>query len=164
MKVDIGINKTLIRTVIWIVVIVVVILVIRKAVKYFKEKADHDKLVKLLGQEIILNDLTYTDAQFVTFANIIKAALNDTSSGWSGVNQNQIYEVYRNMKTKSDVLKLHDAFGTQYLDKAWSSQKDGNYTLLEAIPVFLSNSEIKKIDQILTDNNIDFRYQTLIKN
>ena len=159
MKVDLGINPKYIKIAIWIVVAVVVFIILRKIWKSVSESIDRKKLIEKMNQDIDNNEVNYSDAQYLQWATTIKQALTDTSSGLYGVNQDKIYEVYKNIKSPSDLLKLHLAFGSQALDQAWThGNNDGTYTLAEALPVFLSKGELRKVNKILLENGVNFSY------
>lgn len=159
MKVDLGINPKYVKAAIWIVVAIVAVIVIRKIWKSVSESIDRNKLVNKMGQDVNPEEVNYSDAQYLQWATTIKQALTDTSSGLYGVNQDKIYEVYRNIKSPSDLLKLHLAFGSQTLNQAWThGNNDGTYTLAEALPVFLSKGELRKVNKILLENGVNFSY------
>lgn len=160
MKVDFGINQKYIKIAIWVVVAIVAIIVIRKIWKKIKEKIDIEKVSKKLGQDIVVSDLSYTDGEYTILAERLVGALNDRKSGYRGVNQEQVYEVFRAMKTNSDLIKLTDAFGTRTLDLAWTSgAKDGDYTLWQVMSSrVLTDGEKAEIRAILADNNVTYPF------
>lgn len=159
MKIETGINPKYIKIAIWIVVAVVVIWLGRKLWNKVVEWSDRKKLVEEMGQDIVTTELSYNDAQYLQFAETVYQALNDKTSGFWGVDQDKIYEVYDKMKNGSDILKLHDKFGSRAIDASWTmGGKDGSYTLAAAIPVFLTKSQLRKLNSILAENGIDFSY------
>lgn len=158
MKVDLGINPKYIKIAVWILIGIVAVIVIRKIWKKVSESIDRKRLVDKMNQDIVAEELTFTDAQYLQFAQSVYEALNDKSSGFWGVDQKKIYEVYRQMKTPSDILKLHDAFGTREIDTAWTLGADGSYTLSAALPRLLTKGQLRKVNSILRENGVNFSY------
>lgn len=158
MKVDLGINPKYIKIAVWILIGIVAVIVIRKIWKKVSESIDRKRLVDKMNQDIVAEELTFTDAQYLQFAQSVYEALNDKSSGFWGVDQKKIYEVYRKMKTPSDILKLHDAFGTRDIDTAWTMGADGKYTLSAALPRLLTKGQLREVNSILRENGVNFSY------
>lgn len=159
MKVDLGINSKYIKIAIWILVAIVAVIVIRKIWKKVSESIEHKKLVERMGKDIDTSELSYSEAQYLQFAQTVFEALNDKTSGFWGVDQQKIYEVYKNMKNTSDVLKLHDAFGTRTIDASWTLMgADGSYTLSGALPKLLTKSQLREVNSILAENGVNFQY------
>lgn len=158
MKVDLGINPKYIKIAVWILIGIVAVIVIRKIWKKVSESIDRKRLVDKMNQDIVAEELTFTDAQYLQFAQSVYEALNDKSSGFWGVDQKKIYEVYRKMKTPSDILKLHDAFGTREIDTAWTLGADGSYTLSAALPRLLTKGQLREVNSILRENGVNFSY------
>lgn len=129
-----------------LVVLAVVLLVffwkkIKNAISGVQTQLDNNKLIK---EEIAVSGVSpsYSDAQFRVFAQDLYGAMK----GW-GTNEEKIYNVFRQMKSKVDVLKLIDAYGT----------RDGE-NLFEWLDGDLSSWNFRKINQILRDNNIDYEF------
>ena len=158
MKVDLGINPKYIKIAVWILIGIVAVIVVRKIWKKVTESIERKRLVEKMNQDIIDDELTFTNAQYLQFAQSVYEALNDKSSGFWGVDQKKLYEVYRQMKTPSDILKLHDAFGTREIDTAWTLGADGSYTLSAALPKLLTKSQLREVNSILRENGVNFSY------
>ncbi|MDR1552543.1 MAG: annexin [Prevotellaceae bacterium] len=83
---------------------------------------------------------SYSDSQYRLFADRLYAAMKGF-----GTNEEAVYNVFRQMKSRVDVLKLIDAYGV----------KDGEDLLQWLNGDFWSFS---KLNQILRDNNIDYTF------
>ena len=156
-----NIDKKPIRIIAIVVAIIVVVWLyrrIREKIKEAKDVIDDHEVVEKMSHDISPNDLSYTDAQYQQYATTVYHALNDKTSGFWGVDQDKIYSVYNNMKTVSDVLKLHVVFGRQEIDAAWTMRADGTYRLDEALPRLLTKRQLKKLNRILRDNGVDYQY------
>lgn len=162
MKIEtgLGINPKYVKIAIWIVVAVVVFIIARKAWKWYKQYQERKDLEKIYGQGIIDTELTLTDQEFAHLAQQLYGALNDKKSGWRGVNQEAVYEVFKNIKSASDLMKLANAFGTKTFDFAWTSRaEDGDYTFEEVMRSrVLTDSEKQKIRDILAANGVKFAF------
>lgn len=160
MKVDFGLNPKYVKIAIWVVVVVVVVVVIRKIWKYVKEQIDINKVTRKMNQDVVASELTYTDGEYTILAERLAGALNDKKSGWRGVNQEQVYEVFKAMKTNSDLIKLCEAFGTKNIDVAWTSDaEDGSYTLWQIMSGrILTDSEKAEIREILVENGVTYPF------
>lgn len=157
MKVDLGINPKYVRIAIWVVVAVVVFILLRKGWNWYKKYRDNQKLMNALKQGIKKEELSYTEEQYTTMAERLYGALNDKKSGLYGVNQEEVYNVFRMIKTPSDLLKLNDVFGVREFDFAWTARaNDGSYTLLGVITESraLTDGEREKIREILAENGV----------
>lgn len=158
-KIDWGDKKTYIVMAVVVVIVVVLYFIIKKLWNKASEALDRKKLVEEMGQDIKDSELTYTDSQYLQYAETVYQALNDKTSGFWGVDQKKIYGVYEAMKNASDVLKLHDKFGSRAIDASWTmGGKDGTYTLAQAIPVFLTKGQLKEVNSILAENGVNFSY------
>ena len=155
---DLGINSKYVRIALWIIAAIVAIVVVRKIWRKVRESIERKRLVDKMNQDIINDELSFTNAQYLQFAQSVYEALNDKTSGFWGVDQKKIYEVYRQMKTASDILKLHDAFGTREIDTAWTLGADGSYTLSAALPKLLTKSQLREVNSILRENGVNFSY------
>lgn len=160
MKVDLGINPKYVRIAIWVVVAIVVIIVARKAYQKIKEYLGRKKVSDTLGQGIIPEELTYSESEYAYLAERLYGALNNKKSGLYGVDQDEVYAVFRDIKTPSDLLKLIQVFGTRDFDFAWTANvKDGKYTLYELFTNnLLTGGERSKIREILAENNIKYPF------
>lgn len=135
-------NKILIGSVLGVLALIVVVFLIVKFKSKFKDMITNTKLVNNLETEIKKDDITLTQAQFNSYASALYSAMK----GW-GTDEEKIYNVFRQMNTRSDVLQLIKVFGV----------KDGD-TLTEWLNDDLSASEIEKINTILATNDINYSF------
>lgn len=138
-------SKTIKVVAISVVVLVVVAIIILIIVKYKGKLTDTIKnreLAESLDEEINQDDITLTQTQLNTFASSLYAAMDGL-----GTDEDKIYNVFRAMGTRSDVLQLIKTFGV----------KDGE-TLTEWLNGDLSSKEIDKINSILANNNINYQF------
>ena len=158
MKIETGLNPKYLKIAIWIVVAVVVCFIAQKAWKKFKEWRDRKKLEKALNAEVVTSELSYSEAEFEILANDFYGAMTDKSDGVRGINEEQLFGVFRKIKTKSDLLKLADKVGVREYDFAWwNAAKDGEYSFLEVMrgPA-LTDGDKDKIKKILAENGVKF--------
>ena len=138
-------SKTVKVVAISVLVLVIVAIIILIVVKYKGKLTDTIKnreLAESLDEEINQNDITLTQMQLNTFASSLYAAMDG-----AGTDEDKIYNVFRAMGTRSDVLQLIKTFGV----------KDGE-TLTEWLNGDLSSKEIDKINSILANNNINYQF------
>jgi hypothetical protein len=135
-----------------ILAIVILITVIVVAFLIFKNKiiAAFTSLRKDLDDKKVIDEEiketgikpSYSDSQYRVFADQLYAAMK----GW-GTNEDAIYNVFRQMKSRVDVLKLIDIYGT----------RDGE-DLIQWMNGDLSSWNFNKINQILRDNSVDYSF------
>jgi hypothetical protein len=138
-------SKTVKVVAISVLVLVIVAIIILIVVKYKGKLTDTIKnreLAESLDEEINQDDITLTQTQLNTFASSLYAAMDGV-----GTDEDKIYNVFRAMGTRSDVLQLIKTFGV----------KDGE-TLTEWLNGDLSSKEIDKINSILANNNINYQF------
>lgn len=127
------------------IVLLVVAIAILIVVKYKDKLTDTIKnreLAESLDEEINQSDISLTQMQLNTYASSLYAAMDGP-----GTDEDKIYNVFRAMGTRSDVLQLIKTFGV----------KDGE-TLTEWMYGDLSSKEIDKINTILANNNINYQF------
>jgi hypothetical protein len=101
-----------------------------------------------IEKDIQPNQLSYAESQYFIFADIIQAATQSIT----GDNEENIYNVFSQMHTNSDVLQLIVAFGNRTY---WGgSGFFYNASLNEVLQTKLSTSEIEHINTILANNQI----------
>jgi hypothetical protein len=89
--------------------------------------------------EVEEDDLTYSDAEYQQFAEILWRALKPLNE-----DEDTIYHILRQMKNKSDWYKLMSVYGT-----------DGSgYSLLGHLKADLDNSEFQEVRDILSHINV----------
>ena len=125
-----------------ITIIVVVILKIKGVGQTIRDSETNAKLAKQLDEEITEDKITITQQQLNSYASKLYAAMK----GW-GTDEESIYDVFRVIQTRSDVLQLIKTFGV----------KD-HMTLNEWLNDELSADEIYKINEILAGNNINYKF------
>ena len=106
-----------------------------------------------LENDIRENRLSYPKSQYQNFADAIQTAVEGT---W-GDDEEAIYDVFRQMKTDSDVLQLILAWGK----RTFYTLRDGLYysaSLSEVLTGQLNSAEIETINQILSDKGINIRF------
>ena len=145
-------SKTYILIGVAIVVIIAAALVIRR-------KRKSEKNLKVIEEEVVQDNLSYDASQYSVFADGIESNLSDKgiSAGLFGVNQKGIYEVFRKMKTDDDVKQLIVAFGTREFRKAYTFGKH-DCTLPQALSLLMTTGEIREINEILKENNINYQF------
>ncbi len=125
-----------------IAAIAIVILIIVKYKGVLTDTIKNRKLAESLDKEIDYDSLTLTQTQLNTYASSLYAAMDGV-----GTDENKIFNVFRAMGTRSDVLQLIKTFGV----------KDGE-DLTEWLHKDLSAEDIEKINSILADNNINYHF------
>lgn len=104
---------------------------------------------KIIQGDIKTNHLSYPKSQYQNFADAIQTAVEGT---W-GDDENAIYDVFRQMKTNSDVLQLELAWGS----RSFFVIRSGLYygaSLSEVLHGELNSTELSKINNILSGNGI----------
>lgn len=124
-----------------------------------KKSGGLDKSVKDASSE--LKDLekanlrpSYTDSQFEVFASSLHRAMRDY-----GTDEDTVYRVFRAMKTKADVLKLIQVYGTREESGGLFAGHFGrDLSLSEQLNSDFDGDEIQEINKILKANRIDFKF------
>jgi hypothetical protein len=133
-------------------IIAIVILIVGIVIAFYFLKGKISNLFSMFRKEIddkqVIEDAiaetgkqpSYSDSQYRVMAEQLYAAMK----GW-GTNEESIYNVFRQMKSRVDVLKLIDAYGV----------KDG-----EDLVTWLNGDlwSFTKINQILRDNGVDYTF------
>ena len=110
--------------------------------------ANKDKKQGELDREIRNSDLTYEPTQYASFADTLYTAMTGLTD-----DENAIYSIISKMRSRSDVLQLISAFGTQRIHFTL-----GNSNLNTWLGYRLSNSEIAKINKILQESSVDYQF------
>lgn len=115
-------------------------------------KSDEEKVEKEAkeSREDTYKDLSYPAFRYKDWADQLDTALMEGATE----DEETVYNVFRKMKTMGDINKLIDAFGDhrQMLTLSW-------ITLPQAISTYMSKSEIKKLNGIISDNGIDYTFE-----
>lgn len=107
---------------------------------------------------------SYNGSQYETFSIALQEAMNGC-----GTDEDSIYQVFRQMQNKADVLALIKQFGVRYYQPCWITQADayaiwmfndqaygGN--LNTWLSYDLNSSEIGQINSILQQKGIDYSF------
>jgi hypothetical protein len=123
-----------------VVAIVAVILyyIYRKMRTAIQEK----KLIADVNSEILPSQLNYTDVQYQAFASKLYMAMKGI-----GTDEEAIYSVMQQMKSRSDLMRVIAVFGV----------KD-DMTLNEWMSDELNASEIQKVNTLLASNGILYNF------
>jgi len=134
---NIDINK-IIKIIVIIIAIVFGVRYIRKFIKKRKNQATLNELDK----DINVSKLTYQLSYYGIWAKDLFNAMDGM-----GTNEQVIYDVFKKMQTKDDVLQLITAFGVQ-----------DEETLTQWIVSELDDSERDTLNRLLTDKNINYQF------
>ena len=113
---------------------------------------EEDKQIQTeLQAEIKKTPLSYGASQYASFANNIQEAGYDV-----GTDEESIYSVFRKMKNNADYLALLKAWGkpTRTVYEWGIGRKK---TLTQFLRSEMSDSEIRKINTILSNNKVKYR-------
>lgn len=131
-------TSTIAKVTIAVIVCVLLYVIIKAIIKAI----DKRNRLKNANDEVINSDLSFTDAQYAQMATKLNAAM----ARW-GTDEQAIYDVFTQLKTRSDLMKLISIFGIKK-----------NKTLMEWIVDELTNSELLKVNNILIMKNINFTF------
>lgn len=134
---NIDINK-IIKIIVIIIAIVFGIRYIRKFIKKRKNQAALNELDK----DINVSKLTYQLSYYGIWAKDLFNAMDGM-----GTNEQVIYDVFKKMQTKDDVLQLITAFGVE-----------DEETLTQWIVSELGDSERATLNRLLSDKNINYQF------
>ena len=141
-----------------LLLLIVIVITIKKYQKKYKSESQQNSYLDSVSREIVTSNLSYGmswyDGKAVTLANALDASFGN-NGGWLGCDQKTVYEVMKEMKTRDDVIKLEEAFGTRELNASFLKKKKP-MLLREAIQNLMTTSEHKKVNKILKDNGIDY--------
>lgn len=134
--------KTIIVSVATLVLAIVFVVAIVKYAKKAKEFVQEKVQGRELEKEIENNDTSFTPAQLNAYATTLFYAMEGV-----GTNETKIYNVFSQMKTRSDVLALVKTYGI----------KD-SMNLNQWITSELTSRELKKLNEIIANNGIDYQF------
>ena len=118
------------------------------------EEADNKEggeVLNELEKELKKKPATYADSQYRTFANTIETAGFDI-----GTDEDAIYSTFRKLKSNTDYLKLLTAWGKPNR-KVYEWGVGRNMTLPQYIRWEMDDSEVKKVNDILSSKGITYR-------
>ena len=134
---QIDINK-IIKIIVVIVAVIVGYHYIKKYIKKRKSKA----VLNELDKDINVSKLTYELSYYGIWAKDLFNAMDGM-----GTNEQAIYDIFKKMQTKDDVLQLITAFGVE-----------DEETLSQWIISELSSDERAVLNRLLTDKNINYQF------
>jgi hypothetical protein len=115
------------------------------------DRKEESEVQNELANESKKKPASYPDSQYRTFANTIETAGFDV-----GTDENAIYSTFRKLKNNTDYLKLISAWGkpnrTVY---EWGVGR--KMTLPQYIRWEMNDSEVKKVNDILSSKGIKYR-------
>ena len=101
-----------------------------------------------LDKEMKKNPLPYEPSQYAVFADRLEAAMFPLAD-----NEEAVFSVFANMRTRSDVLQTITAFGKRRIQFTI-----GSSSLSTWISRKLTNKEVQNINEILSRNDIDYKF------
>jgi hypothetical protein len=110
-----------------------------------KKEGQADDAIK---KEIDKKELTFEQTQFASMATKLETAM----FGYTD-DENAVYAVFTKLRSRSDVLNLIKTFGERRM-----IFNLGNANLNQWINTRLDTSEIAKVNDILSRNNIDYQF------
>jgi hypothetical protein len=98
---------------------------------------------------------SYSDTQFEVFASSLHKAMKD-----NGTDEETVFRVFRQMKTKADVLKLIQVYGKRpETGGIWAGHfSDQDLSLAEQLNSDFDDSDIQEINKILKGKGINFQF------
>jgi hypothetical protein len=115
------------------------------------DRKEEGEVQNELAEESKKKPASYPDSQYRTFANTIETAGFDV-----GTDEAAIYSTFRKLKNNTDYLKLLTAWGKPNR-KIYDWGMGYNYTLPQYIRYEMSDSEVKKVNDILQSKGIKYR-------
>lgn len=137
------INKNQLITIgIFAVLLIVVVIIIAVKWNDFKDWIKQRKEDKILDKEIISSDVTMSNSQIAAYTNKLYKAMKG-----AGTNEKAIRAVFEAINSKSDLLSICKKFQELYGD-----------SLADWLADDLSQGDINKINQILSEKGIDYSF------
>ena len=136
-----------------VIIILLLWLLIQYLLNKIKETGTTSKQNDQINKEVQNSGVqpSYTDPEYVIFANKLKTALEGYWIwGSGGQDFPTIRSVINQMYSKVDMMKLSQKFGT-YKNTGW----DLNYIILRR----LDSNEVKELNNILANKGIDYMFQ-----
>lgn len=143
-----------------LLVVVAVVIIVKKYKKKTEKEASDEAFLKTLQGNIVTNDLSYEvawyEAQAIGLATALDAPFG-SNGGFYGCDQNAVYDIMKQLKTKADAEQLELTFGRRELNASWLSKKE-SMTLREAILKLMTSKERRKVNKILSDKGIEYSF------
>lgn len=135
-------KQQLTKIAIIIVIAIVIIYLSKSALVKVKDYINDTSIGNKLNKQIDGSQLSYTSNQYEDFAKRLVNAMDGI-----GTDEESVYNVFRAMKTRSDVIKLISVFGS----------RNGG-TLSEWLYDDFNSNGINKINSILKELNIEYSF------
>ena len=135
-------KNEIIRIVVIAVVAIIALLLLKGGFDKIKDFVNDKRIARELDNKIDKKNLSYTDDQYESYCKKLVSAMDGI-----GTDDDAVYDVFRAMKTRSDVLNLIKVFGS----------RDGE-TLQEWLYGDLSSGEIQEVNKILKGLNIEYSF------
>lgn len=120
--------------------------------KMLEESKKADSELKKLAQKGVKP--SFPDSQYQAWSNKIVSAANDC-----GTDENSIYSVFQSLKNDADLQKLISVFGIRKYKGCFSAYFSFEERSLAGLLSYeMSSSELKKVNKILEDKKINFRF------
>lgn len=128
-------------------VVIALMIAIAAVVLYFIYKKmrtaiQERKLIADVNKEVSPSQINYTDLQYQAFATKLYRAM-----AGMGTDEEAIYSVMQQMKSRTDLMRVIAAFGVQ-----------DDMTLNDWISDELNASEIKKVNSLLASNGVSYSF------
>lgn len=108
----------------------------------FKKRSSGKSAIKELDKDIDTNYLSYPTSYYAIWAQDVYRAVNGI-----GTNEQAVFDVFKKLKNKDDVLQLITAFGV----------KDGE-TLSQWLIGDLGDDDKETLNRLLSDKNINYQF------
>jgi hypothetical protein len=108
-------------------------------------------LVKSSEYEVVKSDISYADTQYKTWADALEVAMEGV-----GTTTSRVLSIMSNMKTRTDVLKLIQAFGVRDYNNLWWVA--GSDNLAEWLQSDLSSWEIGLINKDFNSRGVNYQF------
>lgn len=139
---DLDMNKIKKLAITVIIVVVVVLAVYRLGLLVADKMASH-RQSRQLDNSIDRKNLSYDENQYQTFANVLYKAMKG-----AGTDENAVKDVFSQMLTRSDVLKLISVFGV----------KDGENLGEWINDDFSSSGKETYVNKVLEVNSVNYKF------
>ena len=144
-----------------VMILLVIVIIIRRYIKKTKAEAVNEAYIQVLTGDINTGNLTYSypswyEGRAISLATALDASFGN-NGGLMGCDQQSVYEIMKQLKTKDDAMQLESSFGTRELNSSWLKKKKA-MTLPQAIQELMTTREHKKVNEILSENGIDYSF------
>ena len=109
--------------------------------------------VDMANNAIDTNNLTKPTAWYTSAADTLEEAMNGT-----GTNEDAVYNIFQQLTTGSDLMKLISVFGVRYYEAGTFYSGSGYKNLAEFITADFEGDEIDVINNIIQSKGINFYF------